>query len=594
MAAHPHVFRRNAIWYWRRTFQAVSLPKKANFICSQREVALSLKTADRRSALAVGRTLSTVFEGWMAQFRMLACLEKIESDDISALVQWALADVRDVYALQIADPNSVTDELRRQHVKRMVCEAAVFQNAIQTGNIEMVEGPAAALLRRRSIRFEYGSPAFTAFVRAVAPSLIEARLAEILRLDPQGGLDWRRQIVSGDTIDPKLQPQVSKQSAVIHHPANPMPTGIRPRSIDDCFKAWLLDITRSVGKNQKPSKGEKTLSQYRQTLRLLADYFGNIAAAEITCAMAGEFKELVLRLPSKYGQSARYVGKRPVEIVQIADRLAETKRMTAATWNRHQVALSMVWDHAKRHGCVSENVFSGVRVELGRREGRDSEDRERFGIERLTKLFSSPIYTGMRSAHLPHLPGGIVEKNARYWVPLISVTTGLRREEITQLRRRDIDFVNGTLCIRVRAGAGQKLKSKSAKRNIPIPEALLRLGFTSFFGDIGVRRDDLVFADCAQVGKARNYGEVIGKWFGRYIRHIGLKTADLTFHSLRHDFASEMHVAGVEPFFVDYLMGHSTGRMAFERYSSGLEPALKSAIDKMNVRFLDAVFAKSN
>ncbi|MFN7194548.1 MAG: tyrosine-type recombinase/integrase, partial [Rhodospirillales bacterium] len=386
--------------------------------------------------------------------------------------------------------------------------------------------------------FEYGSPAFIAFVRAVAPSLIEARLAEILRLDPQGGLDWRRQIVSGDTTDPKLQPQVAKQSAIIHLPPNPIPIGIRPRSIDDCFKAWLLDITRSVGKNQKPSKGEKTLSQYRQTLRLLADYFGNIAAAEITCAMAGEFKELVLRLPSKYGQSARYVGKRPVEIVKIADRLAETKRMTAATWNRHQVALSMVWDHAKRHGCVSENVFSGVRIETGRRDERDSEDRERFGFQRLEKLFSSPVFTGMQSARLPHLPGDRIEKNARFWMPLISVTTGMRREEIAQLRRRDIDFINETLCIRVRAGAGQNLKSKSAKRNIPIPEALFRLGFVAFFGEIGTRSDDLVFADCAPVDKARSYGEVVGKWFGRYLRHIGLKTPDLTFHSLRHDFGS--------------------------------------------------------
>lgn len=592
MTAHPHVFRRNAIWYWRRSFRAVSLPKKANFICSQREVALSLKTADRRSALAVARTLSTVFEGWMVTFRMLASLEKIESDEIKALVQWALADVRDVYALQIGDPTSVPDELRCRHVKRLVHEAAIIQSAIQTGNVEMVEGPVAALLRRRSIRFDYGSPAFDAFVRAVAPSLVEARLAEILRLDPKYGVAWRRAVTNDDVHEITRPSPVEEQKAVSHRPPVQAPTSVRSRSIVECFEAWLLETKRAVGKHQKPNKGEKTLSQYRQSLSLLSEYFGDIAAAQITRAMAGEFKELVLRLPSRYGQSARYSQKRLSEIVQIADRLNEPKRVTASTWNRHQVALNEVWDYAMRHGYVTENVFSGVRVELGRREDRDSEDRERFGIERLTRLFSSPIYTGMRSAHLPHLPGDIVEKNARYWVPLFSVTTGLRREEITQLRRRDIDFVNGILCIRVRAGAGQKLKSKSAKRNIPIPEALLRLGFTSFFGEIGVRGDDLVFADCAPVAKARSYGEVVGKWFGRYLRHLGLKVPDLTFHSLRHDFASELHIAGVEPFFIDYLMGHSTQRMAFERYSSGIEPALKAAIDKINVSFLDAVSQK--
>jgi hypothetical protein len=71
MAAHPHLFRRHANWYWRRTFQAVSLPKKANFICSEGEIALSLKTADFASAMAVSRLLSTVFDGWMERFRML-------------------------------------------------------------------------------------------------------------------------------------------------------------------------------------------------------------------------------------------------------------------------------------------------------------------------------------------------------------------------------------------------------------------------------------------------------------------------------------------------------------------------------------------
>jgi integrase len=592
MAVHPHLFRRNAIWYWRRTFQAVSLPKKANFICSKGEVALSLKTVDFRSALAVGRTLSTVFEGWMVTFRMFACLEKIESEEIKALVQWALADVRDVYALQIPDPKSVPDELRRRHVKRLVCEAAVIQNAVQTGAVEMVEGSAAALLRRRSIRFEYGSPAFDAFVRTVAPSLIEARLAEILRLDPQDGMGWRQSIASGDVDEAVRRPQVTDQTTAPRNTAATVPAGIRPRSIEDCFEAWLLETRRAVGRNQKPDKGAKTLSQYRQTLQLLAGYFGNIAAAQITSAMAAEFKELVLRLPSKYGQSARYVGKRLIEIVQIADRLDDPKRMTAATWNRHHVALNNVWDHAKRHGCVSENVFSGVRIKMGKREHRDNEARERFGRERLGKLFSSPIYTGMRSNNLTHQPGELIERNARYWLPLISVTTGMRREEIAQLRRRDIETVNGILCIRIRAGVGQKIKTHSAKRNIPIPEILFRLGFVEFFGEVGTRSDDLVFADCAPVDKERKYGEVVGKWFGRYLRYIKLKSPDLTFHSFRHDFASELHSAGVEPFFIDYLMGHTTNRMAFERYSSGNEPALKDAIDKIDTSFLDALLKR--
>lgn len=580
MAARSHLFRRASIWYWRRTLRAGLLPQKSSYLYSEGEVALSLKTADFASAVAVGRILSTAFEGWMASFRMLACLHELRVEDFKALIQWAAADLRDVYVAQVYDPLVLPEEARTRQVKRLRDEAAVIESCLQRGDFQMIEGLAAGLLRRRSIRFEYDDPTFARYVRAVAPSLIEARLSEILRLDPEQHYIWRKAVLE---LDAKEIPEcgTAAHAAPVEKPVSRTSerSNISSRKIGECLDGCLTDAARAE------RLGEKTATQYRQTARMLIGHYGDIPAVSVSRAMAAEFKEIVLRLPSKYGQSSHYAGQSLTEAVATADRLRDAKRITAATWNRHQVALKQIWDYAVRHGYATENVFDGVRVVKRRSFKRVNEERERFGRERLATLFRSPVFTGMKSRELPHKPGTVLERNARYWLPLIAVTTGMRREEIAQLRRRDLEVVGGILCFRVRDGEGQGIKSASAKRDIPIPKTLERLGFVEFAGDLTQRPSDLLFTDCRQVGKERKYGEVVGKWFGRYLRHIGIKTSSLTFHSLRHDFASEMHAAGVDAFLIDYLMGHSTRRLAFDRYSSGIEPALKAAVDKLDIVF---------
>jgi integrase len=540
-------------------------------------VALSLKTSDFASAVAVGRILSTAFEGWMASFRMLPCLHNLGTEDFKALVQWAAADLRDVYAAQIQDPQLLPDDVRAAHVKRLRDEAAVLQSCLHQGDFQMLEGLAASLLRRRSIRFDFGDASFAAFVRAVTPTLIDARVSEIIRLDFEQRLGWRKRVLDLDTPEHNFD---NSQSANMRLATTTRPTpeikSIRGRTIGECLDGCLVDAARAERLR------EKTASQYRQTARMVIGHFGDIPAAAISRAMAAEFKEIVLRLPSKHGQSSRYAGQSLVEAVATADRLRDAKRVSANTWNRHQVALKQIWDHAVRHGYAVENVFDGVRIAKRRSSKRQNEERERFGRARLSVLFHSPVFTGMLSRQLPHKPGNLIERNARYWVPLIAISTGMRREEIAQLRRRDLEAVGGILCFRVRDGEGQSIKSASARRDIPVPETIDRLGFLDFVGDLTERPNDLLFGDCRPVGKERKYGEVVGKWFGRYLRHIGIKTSGLTFHSLRHDFASEMHAAGVEAFLIDYLMGHSTRRLAFDRYSSGIEPALKIALDKLD------------
>lgn len=580
MAQRQHLFIRNGLWYWRRTYRAGSLLRRSEFLSSEGEIALALGTRDKSRAQAIGRQLSTLFEAWMDRFQMLGMLETLDLADFRALIGWALQDARDVYMTRIALPDAIPDAVRSRQVNKLRAEAAVIEEAIKSGDFSMVQGLAADLLRRRSIRFEFDAPVFQSFVKEVAPSLVEARLAEIIRLDPHQGLGWAQ---SAPTAPAASSPPTIEPTATASLLSIPDPAG-SGRTIKECLNGFMADAARSE------KFTDKTASQYRQTIKLLTEFCGNVTVRKVDRAQAARFKELVLRLPQKYGQSSRYTGKSLSEIIRIADRVDDRARIQAPTWNRHQVALSQIWDYAKRHGDVVDNVFDGLALPKRKgRRGNARSERDRWGRERLAQLFGSPVFTGMRSKQFPHQPGQIVDFDSKFWLPVIAIATGMRREEIAQLRRRDIEQVNGVDCIRVRAGEGQAIKSPAAERNIPIADALKKLGFMVFIEDQKLGPDDLLLPGCSPMGSMARYGEVTGKWFGRYLRHIGIKDAKLNFHSLRHDFASEAHAAKIEAYFIDYLMGHATRRIGFDRYSSGIEMELKMAIEKIDLSMLAAV-----
>jgi integrase len=538
-----------------------------------RAVAAAPTYTTTRDTTAVGRSLSTIFDGWMERFRVLQALETIEPALFRNLLGWALQDLRDVFLARIAEPEALPAHVREKCLGRLKAEAVVIQSAIRAADFAAVEGFAGEVLRRRGISYDPLSAAFRSFVRAVAPVLLEARLNEIVRMDPQGGLSWNQ---SG------IFPIEEATKGIDLPRPDPRLSG---RTIGDCASALMSEL--ACGNRH----GQKTLDQYRQTFGLLIKFLGDRPLSQVAKADGARFKTFIQRLPAKYGQAARYAGCSLAEIIATADRIGDMNRVKPQTWNRHAVALHTLGDYARRHGDTTENVFE----ELWIKRKKDAEDTERdehdrLGREKLLQIFSSPVFTGMRSKQLNHKFGDLVVFDNWFWVPLISVTTGMRCEEIAQLQIDDVLQVSGVLCIQVKRGPGRKVKSAAAKRNIPIPDALFRLGFATFVEDRKRIKspppDRLLIPGCGATGKYKLKGTVTAKWFGRYLKGLGMKGEKESFHSLRHDFASEATAARVNPTIFDYIFGHRTGRLAFDRYTSKIEPVAAEEINKIDFDFL--------
>ncbi len=198
-------------------------------------------------------------------------------------------------------------------------------------------------------------------------------------------------------------------------------------------------------KGRQTAGAGKTEYQYGQTFKLFTIACTNKIVGEVTKADAASFKTALINLPPTYGKSAA----NKVTDVALPVRKEGQPGLSAATINKHLTAMHSFFDWAANNGHVRENVFANMQI----RETKNAiEERPAWSPEDIRTILDSPLYTGCKSTSKRHVPGKLVIKDARYWVPLIGMYSGMRLEEICQLPPSDVRQVGGIWCFDIRPG----------------------------------------------------------------------------------------------------------------------------------------------
>jgi len=218
----------------------------------------------------------------------------------------------------------------------------------------------------------------------------------------------------------------------------------------------------------------------------------------------------------------RRISLAEVEKVQtslIAGRKASTVNRYMTTL-KHMVAKAVDWDMA------DERVLKAVRRVKQLREAN-----------RRLRFLSADEGRALVRACAPHLAP----------VVITALNSGMRKGEILSLTWGQVDMRNGFIRLDVtKSGYG---------RNVPINETL-RKCLNSLPRHL---RSDWVFCD-AQGGRFLD----VKRSFSSACKRAGIK--DFRFHDLRHTFASQLVMAGVDLMTVKELLGHRTLAMTL-RYS---------------------------
>ena len=212
-------------------------------------------------------------------------------------------------------------------------------------------------------------------------------------------------------------------------------------------------------------------------------------------------------------------------------------------------ALNTVFRKARNDAKIEANPFDGVSV-----AGAETEDkpREIFTLDDLRQIFSSRIYT---KGYRPTGCGG----DAVLWVSLIGLFTGMRIEEICQLRvadlARDEEF---GYYIRIDDNDGKWLKNVWSRRNVPVHPELIRLGLVDFILAKRSRAERFVFPDLT-VDKYNRHSSRFSKVWNAELKltlRIPKGRSERTFHSFRHTFKHVCRECRIPEDVHDALTGH--------------------------------------
>jgi integrase len=255
------------------------------------------------------------------------------------------------------------------------------------------------------------------------------------------------------------------------------------------------------------------------------------------------------------------------EAAQISRELDLPRRKPESV-NSYLNNLAALMNYAENEGLIPKSPARGLMLPISTRK---KDRRNPFDIEQLGRIFgpASPLYR-------PETP--IEDRNGRFWVPLLSLWSGMRLNECCQLMIDDVRYMREVPIIVIaedQQGGGdeadaKRVKTEAGERFVPVHPELERLGFLHHWQAMKRASRSRLFPDL-RPGANGYYSDPFSKWFGRYLRGsaVAAYTKKTTFHSLRHNYRDALRDTEMSGEMVRALGGWAGGGSTSDDYGSG-------------------------
>ena len=323
----------------------------------------------------------------------------------------------------------------------------------------------------------------------------------------------------------------------------------KPRTLSWLMQQFLADRDGTVDK--------RTLLNVRYCLDLVLLVMGDMRLAELDRERCRTMRDTLIQLPKRVLQL--YPGKSCAFILR-----QNLPPMNPKTANKaiHFFSSMLTW--AERETLIDKHPARALTVSLRQ---RPSDERNAYTEDELGILFRG----------WSRLKGD----PPRYWVPLIGLLSGMRLEEICQLRAKDFVEPSGIACFSIDPAAGA-LKTLAAERLVPVHNRLFELGLAGYVAGLDPKGRMWPSLKPDKYGKRSS---AFSKWFGNHKRSAGLQDPKLTFHSLRHTFVNGLKQLEVAETVIAELVGHTNHSITLSRYGKRYNlPLLNKAVQAVDAR----------
>jgi len=317
-----------------------------------------------------------------------------------------------------------------------------------------------------------------------------------------------------------------------------------PKSQSPRFSVMIDSFIEEKSRTSPEHRGYsgQTRAQARVTCRLWIELIGDRCVGEFVREDAGRFRASLLKLPAAHGK-ARKASSAPKAIRSAEKSRRDIPRLKMKTVKRHFSTMSQFWAHLKQFGYVRENIFSGFSFP-GTRSSR--KHRDDWSAQQLEILFSSERW----GEHADR-------DSAEWWLPLISLHSGMRLEEICRLRPvLDIQDLEGIPCFLIQEQGDWSPKSDAGVRIVPVHNFLLELGLMDLVKRRISKGEKRLFPELKPTGPDRKLGNSFSREFSKHKVALGITSRRVVFHSFRHTFRTVLESTEAKSSWIDAVMGH--------------------------------------
>jgi len=332
--------------------------------------------------------------------------------------------------------------------------------------------------------------------------------------------------------------------------------------LDQLFECGLIGSYFVALEGQKIESGKKSVvpSGTGTTLDQVLEQFK--AEKKRSAATYADMQRAIDTLAAACGGEAPTVEATTKEHMQkFRAHLVKLDYLRGRTRNKIRANLSSLYSHAQALFLIEHNPVELV----ASFDQSDSEERKPFSDTDLKAIFHRDRF-------------GIHVGPVLFWIPLLSLFTGARQGELGQLDRRDVlqESDSGLWVLSIsEEGEDQSVKTDRSTRLVPVPQALLDLGFVEFVQS--VRSGPLFGLKRSPSGAFPNLSANLNAM----IRDAGIAAPLKVFHSYRHTTRTKARTFEIPEEAMDFLTGHKRVKNVGRTYGTHELPLLKRLVDRI-------------
>lgn len=350
-------------------------------------------------------------------------------------------------------------------------------------------------------------------------------------------------------------------------------------------------LIANMGEDWEPATARDAKALVRMFKTVLEEH-GVTHSGQIEQYHIGLLRQHFNHIPTDWGRSSRMRVMSAPELRAEGDRLRKAAEasgtkakvgLAAGTIRKHFGNLQHFLKHLKGHGFEIENwTFEGLRPRKPK-AGQIRLQQYKPKPQDIAPIFSSPVYCGSMGylRRKRREPGKHVFHDSLYYLPILFTYLGPRRREFAGLSVNDIAKDDDGYVIILRTNKLRRLKNAQSKRELPMPDEMVRLGFIDYHHAIKKLGYEALFPDLFSDKTDNDPGDRFYDTFVPIMRDaLGEKMWDRSIHALRHGMADTLKQAGVPAEVIDDISGRlSEGSETNTRYTNpaGL-PLMRSAL----------------